>query len=88
VVGIVTSLPAGRLTGSNTGTDVRVYLSTSEHPARWCAPPPPPNLIFAVFRGYFCWVKRPGCEIPHLNVVSRLRITGAVPLIVPYAFME
>ena len=83
-MGVVTMLPAGRITVSNIGRDERVYLSSSEHPDRRCAPP---SLIFAGFRGYFCAVKRPACEFPHLNLVSTLRISGAVLLLVPYAFM-
>ena len=84
MVGIVTMLPAGRVTGSNTGRDEKVFLSSSELSDRLCAPP---ILIRAEFRGYFCVVKRPERELPHLKPVSVLGKSRAVPLLLPCAFM-
>jgi len=47
----------------------------------------PPSLLFIGYIGSFLGVKWPGQMTTHLHLVLRLRISGAIPLVLLYALM-
>jgi len=38
----------------------------------------PPSVLFNSYRSFFTGVKQPGREVTHLQIVQRLRMSGAV----------
>jgi hypothetical protein len=83
-VGIITRLQAGRSRVSNSGRVKRFY-SSPERPDRFWGPP---SLLLNGYRDFFPGLKRHGLIlIADLYVVPNLRMSGAIPLLLPHDFI-
>jgi hypothetical protein len=82
VVGTVSRLRAGRLLPPVL-LSKRFLPSAKRHDCLWS----PPSLPFTGYRVSFPRVKQPGRATDHVNLVPRLRISGAIPHLPLYAFM-
>jgi hypothetical protein len=71
--------------GSNPGKGQRFYGS-SNHPGRICWGPH--TILFNGYRSSFPGVKHPGYMLnTHLHLGPRLRLSGAIPVFLIYAFL-
>jgi hypothetical protein len=69
--------------GLNPSRGKRYFCSPKCSEQHWC----PPSLLLTEYHASFSGIKQPGCEVDQIQVMSKFRISEAIPLFPILSFM-